>query len=574
MNINKLAVVYVRVSTQYQVDNYSVQDQRSLASLAARYGFANVNVQEEQGVSAETLTARPIMKKILEDISNGLIGAIIVSSFTRLSRDMDDIDGRIIKKTCRDHDCVIITPEKLYDFSNEADDDLADLQFFFSKIQKRMNLKPMIRGEYTKAKNGGYVGQPLSIGYDHKWQEETTAKGTRYVADLMIKEDEAAVVRYIHEIFPNYLFRQIAVQLNELAGEGKIMYFPIKYPYLRKKYGKSHREWRDSDIRFIINNDLYIGRMQYAVNSRSPYLRGLDPIYTYRADLRILSDEVFEHNQEIAKMRRRIPIQTKATPHLFSGLMRCPQCDGPITGRRLKEKKKGWVKERLGYTCGKYNRSGPRVCPGFWINEREVIHVMIPILKELINRNLRAHIQSGSSDSRLQDDLESEIKAELEKVSQELKNLVEAVKQGALKLDQVKEENAELQEAKQRLERRLHSLKEKKRMDGEVGAVLNAFDQNFDTIISDLMQNRLRFNTMMRLFFSCLVIDTDHPGPGWRKGKKKGELPECNTRILKFAFTPDFEAYVRRNEIELPDGLKSAQHYVENLSESQGSPCM
>jgi len=87
---------------------------------------------------------------------------------------MDDIDGRIIKKTCRDHDCVIITPEKLYDFSNEADDDLADLQFFFSKIQKRMNLKPMIRGEYVKAKNGGYVGQALSVGYDHKWQEETT----------------------------------------------------------------------------------------------------------------------------------------------------------------------------------------------------------------------------------------------------------------------------------------------------------------------------------------------------------------------------------------------------------------
>jgi len=51
---------------------------------------------------------------------------------------------------------VIITPEKLYGFTNEADDDLADLQFFFSKIQKRMNLKPMIRGEYTKAKNGGF----------------------------------------------------------------------------------------------------------------------------------------------------------------------------------------------------------------------------------------------------------------------------------------------------------------------------------------------------------------------------------------------------------------------------------
>src|SRR4030095_16142935 len=193
MNIHKLAIVYVRVSTQYQVDNFSVQDQRSLASLAERYGFAGVEVREEQGVSAETITARPVMKRILEDIAKGLIGAIIVSSFTRLTRDMDDIDGRIIKKTCRDHDCVIITPEKLYDFANEADDDLADLQFFFSKIQKRMNLKPMIRGEYTKAKNGGFVGLPLSVGYAYKWKEEISAKGTRYVADLMIHEDEVQV---------------------------------------------------------------------------------------------------------------------------------------------------------------------------------------------------------------------------------------------------------------------------------------------------------------------------------------------------------------------------------------------
>ena len=131
MNMNKLAVVYVRVSTEYQVDNYSVQDQRSLSASAQRYGFERVEVREEQGVSAETITARPVMKGILEEISNENIGGIIVSSFTRLTRDIDDIDGRIIKKTCRDHDCVIITPEKLYDFSNEADDDLADLQFFF-----------------------------------------------------------------------------------------------------------------------------------------------------------------------------------------------------------------------------------------------------------------------------------------------------------------------------------------------------------------------------------------------------------------------------------------------------------
>ena len=207
---------------------------------------------EEQGVSAETITDRAVMKVILEDVSSGKVGAIIVSSFTRLTRDIDDIDGRIIKKTCRDNDCVIITPEKLYDFSNESDDDLADLQFFFSKIQKRMNLKPMIRGEYTKAKNGGFVGLALSFGYDYTWKEETSPKGKRFVVDLAINSDEAEVVRYIHSLHPTLLYRQIAVRLNEPANDGKMMYSPLKYEYLRKKYGVTKRPWRDSDIRSII----------------------------------------------------------------------------------------------------------------------------------------------------------------------------------------------------------------------------------------------------------------------------------------------------------------------------------
>jgi site-specific DNA recombinase len=475
MNSSKLAVVYVRVSTEYQVDNYSVQDQRSLSSLAQRYGFEQVEVQEEQGVSAETITARPVMKQILEDISKAVVGAIIVSSFTRLTRDMDDIDGRIIKKTCRDHDCVIITPEKLYDFSNEADDDLADLQFFFSKIQKRMNLKPMIRGEYTKAKNGGFVGLPLSVGYDYKWQEETTAKGTRYVADLVINEDEAKVVRYIHDLFPNQLYRPIASHLNELAAKGEMMYFPIKYAKLREKYGATHRPWHIDDIRFIIKNDLYVGRMQYAVNSKSPYLRGLEPIYTYRQELRILPDEVYERNQQVAVARQRIPARSKASPHLFSGIMRCPLCGDRMLGKRQERQRNSGTVVEYGYHCARYCRSGPSACAGYLLNEREVVRVVVPVLTELLQKNLREHLKKTSATNPLNAQMEGEIKAELAKVNQGMKNLLDAVKDGALSIEQVKEENAELQDAKRRLEKRLHDLGDMRRVAYGISATLTSF---------------------------------------------------------------------------------------------------
>ncbi len=574
MDINKLAVVYVRVSTQYQIDNYSVQDQRSLESLAARYGFASVEIREEQGFSAETITARPIMSKLLEDISALKVGAIIVSSFTRLTRDMDDIDGRIIKKTCRENDCVIITPEKLYDFSNEADDDLADLQFFFSKIQKRMNLKPMIRGEYTKAKNGGFVGLPLSLGYQYKWKEETTVKGTRYVADLAINEDEAEIVRYIHTIYGEYNYRQIAVLLKERAGRGEIMYFPIKYANLRKKYNSPVRKWRSSDIRFVINNDLCIGRMQYAVNSKSAYLRGLDPIYTYRQDLRIIPDELFERNQKIASVRKRIHSRSQTSPHLFSGLLFCPLCDAVMGGKHQSLKKKTKTVERYSYSCSQYNHSGPQGCPGFWVNEREVINAVLPPFLELLQKNLREHLELASATNQLHTQIEGEIKAELAKVNQGMKNLVEAVRDGVFKGEQIKEQNSELQEAKRRLEKRLNDLHDSTRLQKEVAAVLQVFDGDLDQVITDLMKNRLRFNTFLRLFFAKLQIEVDRPGVGWRKGKTKGELPDCNARIKKFAFEERFAQFIEQAGITLPEAFKQAENYSANLWTNQGSPCI
>lgn len=573
MNINKLAVVYVRVSTQYQVDNYSVQDQRSLTNLAARYGFAAVEVREEQGVSAETITARPVMKKTLEDIANGVIGAIIVSSFTRLTRDMDDIDGRIIKKTCRDHDCVIITPEKLYDFSNESDDDLADLQFFFSKIQKRMNLKPMIRGEYTKAKNGGFVGLPLSLGYEYKWQEETTAKGTRYVADLVINEEEARAVRLIHDMFPDHLYRQIAVKLNELAAQGKMIYYPLKQAKLREKYKASQRPWRLDDIRFIIQNDLYVGRLQYAVNSKSAYLRGLDPIYTYRQDLRILPDDVFERNQRIAADRLKIHPRSKSSPHLFSGILRCPLCGDRMLGKRQERHRNSGLVIEYSYHCNRYTKSGPSACVGYIIREREAIEIALPLLTELIQKNLRGHLRDAAKVNSLHIQMEGEIRAELAKVNQGMKNLLDAVKQGALSMEQVKEENAELQETRRRLEKRLNALADTTKLSKQLAEVLDAFDQNLDDVFGALMQHRLRFNALMRMFFAELVIEVNRPGIAWKKGTKKGEVPEYQPRLSKFALEPRFELFVQQSGLELPDVLKNAERQSPvYLSESHGSP--
>ena len=129
--------------------------------------------------------------------------------------------------------------------------------------------------------------------------------------------------------------------------------------------------------------------------------------------------------------------------------------------------------------------------------------VFLPVFTELLERNLRAYLRQASAANPLRVQLEGEIRAELAKVNQSMKNLQEAVMQGALSMEQVKEENNQLQESKRRLEKRLNDLGDGNRILAQGSAVLDTLDQYLKLVLTDLIQDRLRFNTLARLFFAA-----------------------------------------------------------------------
>ena len=110
MSRERIAVIYDRASSPGQRDNFARADAARLFHLAEERGLGWELRQEIK--SGEEVANRPIMRQILDEIAEGQIAALIVQDFTRLSRDEDGIDGRIIRQFCRDHGCQIITPEK------------------------------------------------------------------------------------------------------------------------------------------------------------------------------------------------------------------------------------------------------------------------------------------------------------------------------------------------------------------------------------------------------------------------------------------------------------------------------
>ncbi len=550
MDLLKKAIVYVRVSSDRQFDNFSVSDQRNLKQLANRYGFLNVEVLEEQGVSGETLVNRPVMRSTLEQIAAARVGALLVTSFSRISRDEDGIDGRLIKKTCKENGCVIITPDKLYDFSNEMDDDLSEFQFFFAKIQKRLNLKPMIKGQYLKAKEDGFVGIPLSVGYEYEWVEvQTPPKGPELKARLVVNETEAEVVRLIHALFPKMIYRQIAEHLNDLMLDGKDRGFPIKLKHIRERRGSTHRPWRMEDIRNIINNRLYIGLLHFNERSRSSYLKSLDPVYVYREELQIVDTDVFERSQRIAQQRRNIAPRSKAFPHLFSGVVCCPYCGGSLGGHRRRS-------GDIIYICNQYVHSGKAVCRAFSLREGVIKRTLLPILEELIRTTTYEHVEKvGKQRTAKTDDmLVGEIRAELQQIETEWKNLMNYARQGAITPEQLKAENDELVAKRQRLEKDLDSLTRRQTIEQSLLDVVQLFKDNVSNALEELMKNPLRFNTFARLFFKEITLDTENKGMNWRKGLKKTD--QRFAHVVRYTFNPLFDAYLSARGYSLPPALQ------------------
>ncbi len=85
----KKAVLYLRVSTEEQVDNFSLDTQRDICTKEAlKRGFEVTETFREEGRSAKTITGRPVLIELLEYCRKNKhsVQAVIVYRLDRISR--------------------------------------------------------------------------------------------------------------------------------------------------------------------------------------------------------------------------------------------------------------------------------------------------------------------------------------------------------------------------------------------------------------------------------------------------------------------------------------------------------
>src|SRR5262245_42816559 len=94
-HLDRLAVVYVRQSTPQQVttNRESADLQYQLRRRAVEYGWAESRVlviDDDQGVSGQSIEGRPGFQRLLAEVSLGHVGVVFGREMSRLARSCKD----------------------------------------------------------------------------------------------------------------------------------------------------------------------------------------------------------------------------------------------------------------------------------------------------------------------------------------------------------------------------------------------------------------------------------------------------------------------------------------------------
>jgi site-specific DNA recombinase len=487
----KVIAVYVRVSTDAQADNWSVDEQRDLASLPAvlpflKRGYRPV-VYDDLGISGERISNRPKMRQLLDDLEAGLIGAVVATDWNRLSRDQYMRDGLAIIEALDDASAVFITPDKVYDPNSDADCFSAQVQLLLAAAQKSKNVKAMTRGQYRKAKAGGFAGGTCPYGYLLEFTEPH--RDGRPRAKLAIDPEEAAVVRRIFVLYVEGLPRPDGIGTAPMTMKGIATL--LNKEGLRVRCRKSvkrrdgtalfkkgdRRPFEEQDIRRWLHLRPYIGLFPWSegelvesadggepVLVRSRHLRDLPELEVLRPDLQIVDTGLWSRAQALRQERAQGPRRTACTDYALAGLLSCPVCRGPM-GSALQTKRDpdrpGESLRQYGYTCLDHKRFGQARCRGSNISERAARAAVEALLLEQIALvDLRRWLDEAAEERKrkVEGRLADEYRTGLQEVARKLDNLVRAVANGDLTGDDVRAQRLELMEERDDLQRRLRAL--------------------------------------------------------------------------------------------------------------------
>ena len=321
---------YLRVSTEKQVDGYSIDAQRkNVQKLADLKNFDIVQEYVDAGFSGADVQNRPAFTQMMKDIENDKDGIRYVLSFklSRLGRNaIDTLDSL---RKMQEHGVDILTDDGAVDSASAYGNFFILIMSGLAEMERENILMQTFAGRVEKARQGRYNGGQAPYGYRIKSTEGKNEKGV-----LEINEEEAPLIRLI---FDRYVYHE--------KGDGKVAEYLATHGYYKNIRENGKLAFIDeSFVGKVIRNEVYCGEMVYGKrkNVKNPktgkistHLR--DESEWYRSEGlhdAIISKELFNKAQAIRKKNTHNQPKVFDPNHaaVFSGILVCPECGSPMHG--------------------------------------------------------------------------------------------------------------------------------------------------------------------------------------------------------------------------------------------------
>lgn len=289
---------YVRVSTDNQMENYSIEEQTDrLQAYCKAKDIHIVKIYTDGGYSGGNIN-RPALQQMLTDIDYGIIDTVVVYKLDRLSRSQKDtltlIEDRFLAK-----DVDFISINENFDTSTPFGRAMIGILSVFAQLEKDQITERFTMGRIGRAKNGYFHGGPNApTGYD-------------YVDGRLVVNDYEAM--QVQDLYSRYL-------------QGYSIY--NCWQYMQSKYTTKYGGWKsDILVRNVLQNELYTGKVKF---KGVAYPGNHQPI---------ISEEQFRQVQDLLGSSHRAAASEgrfKRSPFragtLLSSLIYCGRCGARFHG--------------------------------------------------------------------------------------------------------------------------------------------------------------------------------------------------------------------------------------------------
>lgn len=372
----KRVAIYVRVSTQYQVDRDSLPVQKDELSAYAKYvlNADSYEIFEDAGYSGKN-TDRPDYQKMMTRVRTGEFTHILVWKLDRISRNL--LDFAAMYEELKQLGVTFVSKNEQFDTSSAMGEAMLKIILVFAELERKMTAERVTAVMIARAGNGLWNGGKVPYGYH--WDKEKK--------EFSIVESEAALILKFYELYE---------QTHSLIYVTKV----INEAGYRHRSGK---EWTPVTVGSILGNMFYTGTYRYnrTQSSKRGSRQDVKPedewIITENHHPAIVDKERWQ-KVSLTLMNNRRGWQsagktyTRKNVHVFAGLLTCGVCGRTMSATSNGRVLKGGYRPS-NYACMSHRRNDG--CTNKYVTDTTIG----PFVLNYIANMIRARASFGKTTS-------------------------------------------------------------------------------------------------------------------------------------------------------------------------------